>query len=120
MIDTAVTKAMQLVIDQLRAGKTRAWIAAEIGGFGASHVRRYVLGHYAGKANKNIEAAIIKRFDRRICPYDGTEKQPIQCERTALRGRPHGFPDAENLWLTCQTCPHSPKAGKTTKEGTAS
>lgn len=106
MSEVPVTKAMQLVLDQLRAGKTRAWIAGEIG-VSACHIRRYVLGHYAGKAKK-IEEAIVKRFDRRICPYDGTEKQPIQCERTALRGRPHGFPDAENLWLTCQTCAHRP------------
>lgn len=113
MADTPVTKAMQLCLDQLRAGKTRAWIAGEIG-VSACHIRRYVLGHYAGKAKK-IEEAIVKRFDRRICPHDGTEKQPIQCERTALRPRPHGFPDAENLWLTCQTCTHCP-----TKKGAES
>lgn len=113
MAETPVSKAMQLVLDQLRAGKTRAWIATEIG-VSAPHIRRYVLGHYGDKAAR-IEAAIVKRFDRRICPYDNSEKQPIQCERTALRGRPHGFPDAENLWLTCQTCQHKP-----TKSGASS
>jgi len=100
------SRAMQLCLDQLRAGKTRAWIAEQVG-CGASHIRRYVLGHYEGKAEK-LEAAIVARFERRICPHDGDEKQPIQCQRIALRPRPHGFPDAESLWVCCQTCPHKP------------
>lgn len=103
-----VSKAMQLCLDQLRAGRTRAWIAGEVG-YGASHIRRYLLGHYSGMACTKLEDAIVKRFDRRICPHDGQEKLPAQCQRIALRPRPHGFPDAETLWLTCQTCPHKPK-----------
>ena len=35
-----------------------------------------------------------------------------QCQRIALAPRPHGFPDAESLWQTCQTCPHKPEAAK--------
>lgn len=107
MTDRPITKAMQLCLDQLRAGRTRAWIAAQLG-VGASHIRRYILGHYEGKAHK-LEAAIVSRFDRRICPHDGEEKQPAQCQRIALRRQPHGFPDAESLWKCCQTCPHNPK-----------
>lgn len=101
--------AMVLVQAQLADKKTRVWIAAEIG-FSDSHVRRYLLGHYAGtKSLINIEKAIVKRFDRRICPHDGLEKQPVQCQRVAFRARPYGFPDAETLWLACQTCPHKPQ-----------
>lgn len=114
MADQPISKAMQLCHDQLRAGKTRAWIASEVG-YGASHIRRYLLGHYTGCAMKKLEDAIVKRFDRRICPHDGQEKQPVQCQRVAFRTRPYGFPDAETLWLACQTCPHKP-----TKQGAES
>jgi len=101
--------AMALCRAQLEAGHSRTWIAAEIG-MSDSHVRRYLLGHYAGtKSLVNIEKAIVKRFDRRICPHDGQEKQPVQCQRVAFRSRPYGFPDAETLWLACQTCPHKPQ-----------
>lgn len=104
-----ISPAMALVNALIADKKTRAWIAAEIG-FSDSHVRRYMLGHYAGtKSLVNIEKAIIKRFDRRICPHDGTEKQPAQCQRVAFRARPYGFPDAETLWLACQSCPHKPQ-----------
>jgi hypothetical protein len=113
MSNRPVSKAMQLCLDKLRAGRTRAWIAAEVG-YGAAHIRRYMLGHYEGQACKKLEEAIVARFDHRICPHDGQEKQPTQCQRIALRGRPHGFPDAENLWLACQACPHKP-----IKEGSA-
>lgn len=106
MSDTPVSKAMQLCLDQIHAGRTRAWIAEQIG-CGSSHIRRYMLGHYAGKADA-IEKKIIARFERRICPHDGQEKQLIHCQRIALRPRPHGFPDAETLWLSCQSCPHKP------------
>ena len=109
MTDQPITKAMQLCLDQLRAGRTRAWIAQQVG-YGAAHIRRYMLGHYQGKAQK-LEDAIVARFERRICPHDGQEKQPAQCQRVALRPRPHGFPDAETLWLACQSCPHKPKQG---------
>lgn len=107
MTDQPITKAKQLCLDQLKAGKTRTWIAGEVG-YGASHIRRYMLGHYDGQDNTRLENAIVARFERRICPHDGQEKKPEQCQRIALRGRPHGFPDAENLWLACQQCPHKP------------
>lgn len=120
MTDQHFSKAMQLCHEQLRAGRTRAWIAAEVG-YGAAHIRRYMLGHYEGMACTKLEEAIVKRFERRICPHDGQEKRPEQCQRIALRGRPHGFPDAENLWLACQSCPHAPKqapsGAKPVKEG---
>lgn len=47
-----------------------------------------------------------------ICPDDGREKLPAQCRRIALAPRPYGFPDAESLWQTCQTCPHKPEGTK--------
>lgn len=106
MSSSPVSKAMQLCLDQLAAGRTRAWIAGQVG-YGAAHIRRYLLGHYAGRAAK-LEEAIVKRFERRICPHDGEEKQPQQCQRIVLRPRPHGFPDAEALWVVCQSCPHKP------------
>lgn len=113
MSDTP-TKAMQICLDQIRAGKTRAWIGKEIG-VSRPHVSRYLLGHYEDEGAAKIEAALIKRFDRRICPHDGEEKQPAQCLRIVLRPRPHGFPDAESLWVCCQICPHKPTPPEASK-----
>ena len=107
MSERPVSRAMQLCLDQIRAGKPRSWIAKEIG-VSRPHVSRYLLGHYIEEGAGKIEAAIIKRFDRRICPHDQAEKLPAQCQRIALRPRPHGFPGAESLWLCCQTCSHKP------------
>lgn len=101
-----VSKAMQLCLDQLAAGRSRAWIGRELG-YGSCHIRRYMLGHYEGRA-ADLEKKIIARFERRICPHDGQEKPLAQCQRIVMRGRPHGFPDAETLWLACQSCPHKP------------
>lgn len=108
MTEPTVSQAMQLCRDQLSAGRSRAWIADQVG-YGDSHIRRYMLGHYEGKAEA-LEKKIIERFARRTCPHDGQEKQPSHCIRVALRPRPHGFPDAETLWLACQSCPHKPAA----------
>lgn len=107
---TTLSKARLLVQQQLDAGRTREWIAAQIG-YSSPALKQYLLGYYLASASR-IEAAIVKRFERRICPHDGQEKQLQHCQRSALRPRPQGFPDAEYLWLACQTCPHKPEGGK--------
>lgn len=101
-----MSKAMELVFEQIAAGKTKQQISLDIG-YSRPAVSRYMSGTY-GDGLAKIEAAIIKRYDRRICPSDGEEKQPAQCQRIALRPRPSGFPDAETLWVCCQTCAHKP------------
>lgn len=105
-----MSKAMDLAQAQLAAGHTKQAIANDIG-YKRTAVSLYMRGKYCEGVAK-IEAAIVKRYDRRICPSDGEEKQPAQCQRIALRPRPSGFPDAETLWVCCQACPHKPLPGE--------
>lgn len=114
----SISKAQQLCHEQLAAGRSKAWIASEIshqdGNYSRTSVSLYLAGKYPGGV-KNIEAAIIRRFDRRICPHDQQEKKVEQCIRIVQRGRPLGFRDAEELWLACQSCPHKPTQGGESK-----
>lgn len=104
----STTPARALIEAQLASGKSQTAIAAEIG-YSRPAISQYLAGDY-GAAVRKIEAAIVRRYDRRLCPADGQEKPPEHCARIALRPRPYGFPDAETLWLTCQGCPHKPAA----------
>ena len=105
-----MSKAMAIVLEKLSGGMTKAAIAKAIG-YSPPALSRYVSESYGAGVEK-LENAILKTYDRRICPEDGQEKLPTQCQRIALAPRPHGFPDAESLWQTCQTCPHKPEAAK--------
>ncbi len=113
---TEESKAMQICREHLRAGRTKKWIAEQlvrrVNAAGESipysrpTISRYLGGTYDEVAK--LEAAILRRFERRVCPYDGEEKAPAQCVSVALRPRPYGFPDAETMWMTCQTCQNKP------------
>lgn len=98
--------AMQIVLGKLAKGVTKAAIAADIG-YSPPAVSRYVSESYGAGVEK-IEAAIVKAYDRRICPEDGEQKAPSRCRQIAYGPQPHGFPDAEARWRACQTCPHKP------------
>ena len=101
-----MTDALDLARAQLAAGKSKQQIALEIG-YSRSTVSVWMRGLYGAKGDE-VAAAVRQAYDRRICPDDGREKTPEHCQRIALRPRPHGFPDAESLWLCCQTCPNHP------------
>lgn len=101
-----MSHARELLATQIANGKTHTAIAREIG-YSRPAVSRYVDGSYGAEVRR-IEEAIVKAYDRRICPHDGEEKQPQHCRRVAFRPRPWGFPDAEALWIACQGCPHRP------------
>lgn len=102
-----MSHARALVLLQMARGKTATKVALETG-YSRPAISRYLSGDYGAQVGK-IEAAILKAYDRRICPHDGEEKQPAHCRRIALRPRPYGFPDAESLWQSCQVCPHKPE-----------
>lgn len=106
--------ARELIDLQLKAGKTKKEIAETIG-YSRPAVSLYIAGKYQASVAE-IEAAIVKAYDQRTCPHDGEEKTPAYCRRVALRARPFGFPDAETLWLACQSCPHKPLSSSP-KEG---
>lgn len=101
-----MTDALDLARAQLAAGKSKQRIALEIG-YSRSTVSVWMRGVYIAEGAR-VAAAVRQTYDRRLCPDDGREKTPEHCQRIALRPRPHGFPDAESLWLCCQTCPHPP------------
>lgn len=105
-----MSKALALALAQKAAGKNIQQIADEVV-YSRPALSRYLSGTY-GDGVEKIEAAILKAYDRRICPDDGEEKRPEQCQRIASVPRPHGFPDAESLWVVCQTCPHKPEVSK--------
>ncbi len=108
-----MSKALELALAQKAAGKTFTAIGKEID-MSRSTVSLWMRGKY-DCGTEAVEALVLNAYDRRICPADGDEKKPEQCRRIALRPRPHGFPDAESLWICCQSCPHKPNEIKTLK-----
>lgn len=106
-----MSKARALLQQQLDGGKSQTQIAREIG-YSRPAISLYLSGDYGASVGK-IESALIRQYDLRLCPDDGQEKAPSHCQRIALAPRPHGFPDAETLWQTCQTCPHKPTRQET-------
>lgn len=62
-----------------------------------------------------LEAEILRAFAVRACPHDGQNKAAEDCQRSANRVRPSGFPDAESQWLACQSCAHKPLPPKETE-----
>lgn len=105
-----MSRALTLALEQKGGGKSIQHIANEIG-YSRPAVSRYLSGTY-GDSVAAVETALLKTYDRRICPVDKKEKPAEYCQRNALTPRPHGFPDADSLWKTCQSCPHKPE-GKT-------
>lgn len=101
-----MSRAYELLEDQLMRGVMKKTIAEAIG-YSRPAVSRYLAKSYGAGVEK-IEAAIIRRYERHTCPADGQQKSLLHCKNFALRPRPHGFPDAESLWLVCQTCPNKP------------
>lgn len=114
MLDAAI-RARALTLLQAAAAadpKGKAGVSERLGaGCSRSLLARVLSPNDACTMSDKLATAVIKAYDRRICPHDGAEKTPQHC-RVALRPRPYGFPDAETLWLCCQGCPHKPVSGE--------
>lgn len=102
-----MSKAMELVFQQIAAGKTKQQISLDIGKSRPA-VSRYMSGTY-GAGVAQIEAAILKAYDRRDCPYTGGSVDPETCRKKAAGPKPFGGTARLIWWQTCQTCPHAPK-----------
>ena len=109
-----MSKAYELARAQQALGRTIDQVAEEIG-YSRPALSRYLSGTY-GDGVQNIETALLKAYDQRICPGDGEVKRPEHCRRIAPGPRPHGFPDADALWLVCQTCAHRPPTPNSTEK----
>lgn len=102
--------ARAIVLAQLADGKTKADIAAEIG-FSRPSVSRWL--NEPGYPGARIEAAVLARFNRFVCPHLGAEITPNDCAGYALRRCPTSNAREVRHWKSCQTCPHKPTTGET-------
>lgn len=73
---------------------------------------RYVNGSYGGAAA--LEAAILKRYDRRTCPHTLDDIAVEVCRRRAFAPQPFGGQARLAQWSACQICPHKPDPEVTT------
>lgn len=77
--------------------------AAKLLGYNRSTLSRY-LNEPDYPSPKPLEIAIIKRFDRRVCPLTSADIEREACRRRAALPRPYGNPVAIAHWAACQTC----------------
>lgn len=101
-----MTTAAELLCIQLEAGKSLSLVAQEIG-YSRTAVSLYRAGKYQADPAP-IEAAIVKAYDRRICPHTSESIEPAACVRKALAPKPFGGSARLAWWKACQTCPHKP------------
>lgn len=101
-----MSHAYRLLSAQRAAGKTLQAIADEIG-YSRTAVSLYANGKY-DKGARQIEAALTRVYDRRLCPHLDEEVEPELCVRKALAPKPFGGTARLVWWQCCQTCPHKP------------
>ena len=62
--------------------------------------------------NSGIEAAIVKTYDRRLCPHTSELIEPDVCARKALSPKPFGGTERLAWWRCCQSCQNKPELKK--------
>lgn len=103
-----MSRALELCFAQLGLGKSRQQIADAIG-YSRPAVSLFMGGNYGANV-KDIEAAILKTFDRRECPHTAELVDPATCHKKALSPKPFGGATRLAWWSACQSCPHKPEA----------
>lgn len=101
-----MSRALEILFDQVALGKTRQQIAIDIG-YSRPSVSRYMSGTY-GDGIQKLEAAILKAYDKRDCPHTGEPIASEVCRKKALGPKPFGGSARQIWWLACQNCPHKP------------
>lgn len=101
-----MSRALELLRQQIEAGKPMARIATEIG-YSRTAVSLFVNGKYE-RDSRRLEATIVHTYDRRHCPQLGEEVSPDLCRRKACVPKPFGGTARLNFWQGCQRCPHRP------------
>ena len=102
-----MSRAHELCLAALAAGKTRQQIALETG-YSRTAISLYLSGQYTADPGQ-IEAAICKAYDRHDCPHTRDVITPDVCRRKALAAEPFGGSERRRWWLCCQSCPHKPE-----------
>lgn len=102
-----MSRARELLQQQVSAGVPLSQIAEQIG-YSRPAVSLYARGKYERDCTA-IEAALLRAFDTRECPYTGETVTPETCTRKALSPRPFGGRARLAWWTCCQTCPHRPE-----------
>lgn len=105
-----MNQAMELIRAQLASGKTLQQVARDIG-YSRPAVSLYKSGKYPSEVEA-IEAAIIKAYDRRMCPHTAELIEPDVCARKALSPKPFGGTERLAWWSCCQRCPNKPESKK--------
>lgn len=100
--------ARDIVLGLLDGGMTKAAIAKEIG-YERPSISRWI--NEPGYNGAHIEAAVLARFNRFVCPHLQAEITPKDCAGFALRRCPTSNAREVRHWKTCQTCPHKPEQG---------
>ncbi len=102
-------KAREIVLGLLAGGLTKAEVAIEIG-YDRTSVSRWI--NEPDYSGSRIEAAVLARYNRFVCPHLKTEITPRECAAYAGRGVPTSNTREVRHWKACQTCPHKPSTGE--------
>ena len=105
-----MSHALELIRAELASGKTLQQVGREIG-YSRPTVSLYNSGKYPSEVEA-IEAAIVKAYDRRLCPHIAELIEPAVCSRKALSPKPFGGSDRLAWWKCCQHCPNKPELNK--------
>lgn len=105
-----MSHALELIRAELAAGKTLQQVSQEIG-YSRPAVSLYNSGKYPSEVEA-IEAAIVKAYDRRLCPHTAELIEPEVCTRKALSPKPFGGTERLAWWRCCQSCPNKPEPKK--------
>jgi hypothetical protein len=100
--------ARAIVLALIEGGATKAAIGKEIG-YDRSSVSRWI--NEPGYKGAHIEAAVLARYNRFVCPHLGTEITPSECGGYAERRCPTSNAREVRHWKACQACPYKPKSG---------
>jgi transcriptional regulator with XRE-family HTH domain len=105
-----MSTARELLRAQRDAGKTITQIAEEVG-YSRTAMSLYLNGRYE-RDSSQLETAVLRIYDRRLCPHLGEEVEPEVCVRKALAPKPFGGSARLAWWQTCQQCPHRPEESR--------
>lgn len=100
--------AREIVLSLLAGGMTKAAIAKEID-YDRTSVSRWI--NEPGYNGEHVEAAVLARFSRFVCPHLKNEITPAECSAYAERAVPTSNTREVRHWRACQTCQHKPVTG---------
>ena len=100
--------ARTIVLALIEGGATKAAIGKEIG-YDRSSISRWI--NEPDYNGAHIEAAVLARYNRFVCPHLGSEITPGECSGYAERRCPTSNAREVRHWKACQACSHKPKSG---------